>query len=142
MQDARCKKSDLWGTPRDLILEKGWDSWYDPCPFPPSEINGLDVDWLKYSKIFINPPYSNIKPWAKKCAETIERAKELNQEIEIDLLIPLATPKYYWDFIHGKCTSEFLKKRLKFIDLSGKIKKVGDFRKDCWIHHYSFKPEK
>ena len=83
-----------------------------------------------------------IKPWAKKCAETIERAKELNQEIEIDLLVPLATPRYYWDFIHGKCTSEFLKKRLKFIDFSGKIKKVGDFRKDCWIHHYTFKPEK
>jgi len=48
----------------------------DPCsgaePSPiattrfTAEDNGLAQDWIGYDKVFVNPPYSNLKSWMKK----------------------------------------------------------------------------
>lgn len=58
--------SDDWGTP-DWIM-KLFEAWFDPCPLDPQWTrSGLDLPWGKYhDQIFVNPPYSNPKPWVKK----------------------------------------------------------------------------
>ena len=47
-------------------------NFYDPCPYLGIK-NGVDIDGLKtswnyadYDGVFVNPPYSNPKPWVQK----------------------------------------------------------------------------
>ena len=48
-------------------------NWWDPCPI---EWNrdlhacSLAMEWEDEPNIFINPPYSNPKPWVEKAIET------------------------------------------------------------------------
>lgn len=58
--------SDNWGTP-EWIMEI-FDSWYDPCPLYSQEDNLLN-EW-DAERIYINPPYSNPKPWVEKAIQT------------------------------------------------------------------------
>ena len=117
---AYIKKSlsDCWGTPAHILEQhKGF---YDPCPFPTPTWNGLDIDWLSHKKIFCNPPYSNIAPFAKKCKDTLLEAQEKDISIEIKLLIPARTDtRYFHDHIYPYAKLEFLRGRLKFRDLTG-----------------------
>lgn len=115
-------KTDCWGTP-DHIKNK-YKNYFDPCPYP-FENDGLEIDWLEYKHIFVNPPYSNIYLWAKKCYDTLSQAKEKNIDIEIHLLIPARTDTiYFHDYIYNKSEIEFIKGRLKFKDLTNVAKKV------------------
>ena len=51
-------RSDAW------ILEL-FEGWFDPCPLDPNpKIDGLNLPWDKNT--FINPPYSDPKPWVAK----------------------------------------------------------------------------
>tara|TARA_R110000751_G_scaffold9420_1_gene35432 strand:- start:545 stop:949 length:405 start_codon:yes stop_codon:yes gene_type:complete len=55
-------KTDKW-------LLNMFDGWYDPCPYntewnPIEFADGLIVRWNQ--KTFVNPPYSDPKPWVKK----------------------------------------------------------------------------
>ena len=65
-------KTNYWGTPRHILDQ--YKGWFDPCPFPKPEWDGLTVNWLSHEKVFCNPPYDNIKAWAKKCYETLMMA--------------------------------------------------------------------
>ena len=57
-------KTNYWGTPTHILNQ--YNGWFDPCPFPKPEWDGLTVNWLSHEKVFCNPPYDNIKAWAKK----------------------------------------------------------------------------
>ena len=57
-------KTNYWGTPTHILDQ--YRGWFDPCPFPKPEWDGLSVNWLSHDKIFCNTPYDNIKAWAKK----------------------------------------------------------------------------
>lgn len=43
--------------------------------------------------LFLNPPYANIAPWARKCME------EWKLGAEILLLVPMGSQNWYWDYI-------------------------------------------
>ena len=132
--------TDCWGTPKK-IKEK-YKNYYDPCPYPkPAEYNGLDEDWLPQKQIFVNPPYSNIKPWAKKCYDTIVEAKSKGVAIEIDMLIPARTDTtYFHDYIYNIAEIKFIKGRLKFVDLTGVSKKVTSAPFPSIVCSYKNKP--
>ena len=115
-------KTNYWGTPMHLYNQ--YRGWFDPCPFPKPEWDGLTVNWLSHEKVFCNPPYDNIKAWAKKCYETLMMAKYTNQPIEIHLLIPTRTEtEYFHEYIYPYAEIHFIKGRLKFRDLTGVSKK-------------------
>ena len=46
---------------------------FDPCPYNPAHdieiYDGLAIEW-DLPRVFVNPPYSNPKPWVKKAIET------------------------------------------------------------------------
>ena len=111
-------KTNYWGTPQH-ILDK-YKGWFDPAPYPKPLWDGLNTDWLHKNKIYVNPPYNNISPWAKKCAGTLLIAQEQGVPIEMHLLIPVRTDtKYFHEYIYPYCTLKFIKGRLKFRDLTG-----------------------
>tara|TARA_R110002012_G_scaffold53083_2_gene136518 strand:- start:323 stop:802 length:480 start_codon:yes stop_codon:yes gene_type:complete len=118
--------TDCWGTPKKLKEKYEWDTWFDPCPFPRAEFNGLEIDWLPHENIFVNPPYSDKKSWCKKCFDTLEDARSQNKPLKIDLLIPNTTTetKYFHEYILNVATIEFIKGRIKFVDLTN-ASKVG-----------------
>lgn len=50
--------------------------YFDPCPFNPNwkegvDLDGLKIAWQKYN--FVNPPYSNPKPWVIKAIQENEK---------------------------------------------------------------------
>ena len=100
-------KTNHWGTPT-YILDQ-YKGWFDPCPFPKPEWDGLTVNWLSHNKIFCNPPYDNIKAWARKCYETVKEAERTNQPVEIHLLIPARTDTtYFHEYIYPYARLDFI----------------------------------
>ncbi len=140
--DERCLDKDMRGTPPEFKKKYGYDKWFDPCPYPPAEWNGLEIDWLVKEKLFINPPFSQKAKWFEKCMATMNEAKEQHKPIQIHFLVPLATPAYMEKVLNYATKHEFLFKRLQFKDLSGKMdkKKYSNFNKDCWILKYEYDP--
>jgi DNA N-6-adenine-methyltransferase Dam len=86
-------------------------NWYGPdsvrCPTGDS----LDADWTEVDgNLWLNPPYKNIGPWAKKCAET-----PTGPDRRIFLLVPLTTSVWACRFIWGEASVLGLTPRLKFV---------------------------
>lgn len=109
-------KSDNWITPKKLYdkLNEEFKFDYDPCPIN-YKIDGLITDWGNSN--FVNPPYSNIKEWAKKCR--IEQQKG-NKSV---LLIPARTDtNYFHKYILPYAKIRFIKGRLKFKSFDNKYK--------------------
>lgn len=105
---------DDWTTPlhviRDLEIEFG--KLHDPCPRDwkrDTHPNGLHVPWSLVFYNFVNPPYSDIKNWVKKCFHEWERGSG------VLLLIPPRTDtKYFHEYIYNNAHLRFYKGRLKF----------------------------
>ena len=114
-------KSNCWGTPKGLYAKldaiHGFD--YDPCPFPrPDGFDGLSVEWRKSN--FVNPPYSNIEPWAEKC-----RIEQMRGNKSVFLIPARTDTKYFHKWILPFAKIEFIKGRLKFVDLDNSSKKTS-----------------
>lgn len=62
----RALSTDSYKT--DTWILKMFEGWFDPCPFNPDwdEMmdDGLEIPWD--AKTYVNPPYSNPKPWVEK----------------------------------------------------------------------------
>ena len=60
--------SDDWGTP-DWIMSL-FRHFHDPCPIAGK--GGLTSSWGGQfeNKVFVNPPYSNPRPWVEKAIKT------------------------------------------------------------------------
>ena len=61
---------DNWMTPRHIIdeLENEFGELFDPCPaYHDGSFNGLEISWPRDKVCFVNPPYSEMKDWVKKC---------------------------------------------------------------------------
>lgn len=111
-------KSDEWETPQDFFdkVNKEFDLEIDVASTPENrkcpgyftiEDNGLSQDWGE-ARIWCNPPYSNIKDWAKKCSE--------HKGLAV-MLVPARTDtKWFHDYCYNKPNAEirFIKGRLKF----------------------------
>lgn len=102
------KKSDHWRTPKELY-ERFMDGGYvDPCPFE-SEYDNLDVDFGNV-KMFINPPYSDIKRWVEFAIRHHNKYKK-----EILFLVPSRTDtKWFHELLEYGVELEFIKGRLHF----------------------------
>ena len=67
--------SDNWETP-DWLMEIFKD-WHDPCQlgqrhFAPDNLEGsCEIGFM--NRIYINPPYSNPKPWVEKAIRTHQK---------------------------------------------------------------------
>jgi len=111
-------KTDSWTTPKDfykkLDLEFNFDD-FDPCPVDYQE-DGLQIEW-KGNKIFVNPPYSNLKTTKKQGLGWVEKSHlECQKGKLIVLLIPARTDTQWFHEIILKNNYEvrFIKGRLKF----------------------------
>jgi phage N-6-adenine-methyltransferase len=59
------------------------------------EENSLTVAWHKFNdgRLWLNPPYGNLAPWAKKCAD------EKLLGATILLLVPRSGANWYWNYV-------------------------------------------
>lgn len=115
-------KSDEWSTPQTIFdeLNKEFNFDLDPCStninhktplYYTANDNGLIKDWSNH-KVFVNPPYSNIKEWVKKSFYEGHKDNTL-----VVLLIPARTDtRYFHDYILHRAEIRFIKGRLKFGD--------------------------
>ena len=82
------RRMDDWKSPRWIMeLLEIEDFWADPCPIGGLENNpdDLEGEWQIASHLFgiyINPPYSDPKPWVKKAIRT-----HLRYETKIVMLL-------------------------------------------------------
>lgn len=115
------KNSDEWSTPQDYFngLNEIYHFDLDPCcthenkkcpRYFTAEVDGLAQSWQGH-KVFVNPPYSKIGAWVKKCSD-----ERIGANI-IALLIPARTDtRYFHEYIYKMpgVTIDFIKGRLKF----------------------------
>lgn len=76
-------KAPTWITPEQDSLKRDWVQVYHE--------NRQDRGAL-----WLNPPYSNIAPWARKCATTYTE----DEQVEIFLLVPASIgANWFWDYV-------------------------------------------
>jgi phage N-6-adenine-methyltransferase len=103
--DAVCARFgslqfDLAATRRNSIVP---DRFFSPRD------NSLAQDWrkLKQERLWLNPPFGDIEPWAKKCAETVGK--------KIFFLVPASVgSNWYKNYVHDVSSVYFLSPRLSF----------------------------
>jgi len=91
--------------PTDNWLKELFDNYYDPCPLGglenPNVVDALKSDWRMMSKkhnfkIFINPPYSNVKPFVEKAILT----KSFFPDQKIVLLLKHDSSTHWYRMLH------------------------------------------
>lgn len=72
--------------------------------------DSLKVDWHKFDQqpCWLNPPFGDIAPWARKCYE------ESQKGAKIFLLTPLTCSKWHREWIFGKAYILQLAERVQF----------------------------
>lgn len=75
-------KDDTYATPK-WILDM-YKDYFDPCPlnFNP-EFDGLSIEWAE--RTYVNPPYSDPKPWVKKAIEEKNKGKLIVMLLKADV---------------------------------------------------------
>ena len=100
--------TDHWSTPKDVYeaLDKEFHFTYDPCPLNCKD-NNLGKRWER--SCFVNPPYSDIKTWARECHIQWQLGAT------VVMLIPSRTDTRWWhDYVMKATEIRFIKGRLKF----------------------------
>ena len=96
------------------------------------EQDSLKQDWTKLkSPMWLNPPYSNIAPWAEKC----ERTTWVNPHTrQIYFLVPASVGANWW--------AQHVDKRALVLLLNGRISfdGIGPYPKDCALICYGVAP--
>lgn len=112
--------SDEWATPQDFYddLNKEFHFDLDPCAttenhktphYFTKEDDGLIKNWGG-CRVFLNPPYSQIKKWVKKAWEESTKPNTI-----VVMLIPARTDtKYFHQYIQNRSEIRFIKGRLRF----------------------------
>ena len=93
--------------------------YFDPCPFPRPEWNGLQVDWGQ--KAFVNPPFRYVRPWVEKAITESEKG------CLVHMLLPVAISTAVWhDLIFPKAREIiFLKRHQPYLRIrDNKIVKI------------------
>ena len=74
--------SDDKETPDWLMVHFKGD--YDPCPFHPVGPfeDGLNISWI--TPAYVNPPYSNPKPWVMKAIEESHKGADVCMLLRVD----------------------------------------------------------
>ncbi len=89
------KNSDNYRTDKWLI--DLFRSYYDPCPFK-SDRDLLNENWAEHTKIgvYVNPPYSNPKPWIIKAIQT----KKTDQNLNVVMLLKHDSSTEWFRLLH------------------------------------------
>jgi phage N-6-adenine-methyltransferase len=96
------------------------------------EQDSLLVPWPSSGLLWLNPPFSNITPWAKKC---VENSTIFHPTSKILLLVPASVgSNWFRDYVHKKALVLFLNGRISF---DGK----NPYPKDCILVVYRYRPE-
>jgi len=151
------KSKQDYGTPWDLIraVEKRfgtfvWDlaatkeNAKAPRFITPEE-DSLKVDWPTggddaRGNLWLNCEFAHISPWAKKCAEHVER-------LAFGRLLVLLTPasvgaNWFFNYVHGRALVIPLRPRFAFEGqpINPKTGKADPYPKDCMISVFGEKP--
>ncbi len=87
--------------------------------------DSLTQEWTFWGWAWLNPPFADISPWAKKCAESSAR---------IAFLVPAAVgSNWFRDYVDGKARVLLLNGRISFDG-------VGPYPKDCILCLYGAEP--
>ena len=92
------------------------------------EEDSLVLDWsaLPAGLLWLNPPFADITPWAKKCAA------EKNRGARILMLVPASVgSNWFAEHVHGQAMVYALAPRLTFEGCA------QPYPKDCMLCHYS-----
>lgn len=104
-------RNDFAKTPKALYdkLHAEFDFGFDPCP-PNPTFNGLDVPWYKNN--FVNPPYSDIRPWLEKALN-----ESLKRGCHSVVLVPARTDvRWFHDIVLPHAQEvRFIKGRVTFM---------------------------
>lgn len=101
------------------------------CPFWHGLDNGIDsladgVRWNYNGWAWLNPPFSNITPWAAKAA------KEAQRGAHIAMLIPASVGANWWrDWVEAYAYQSFLNGRITFVG------ETTPYPKDCALLLYT-----
>lgn len=127
--EGRPMAKDAWRTPPCVFdpLNAEFDFHFDAacnlanilCPTGAcvENVNSLELDWKEYAKggaVWLNPPYSNVRPWLEKA---------FNSGCTVVCLVP-ADPSVRWwnDCVAGKAAEvRFVKHRIKFLSPAGEV---------------------
>lgn len=103
-------KTDDWSTPKQFYndLNEEFNFTYDPCPLR-AEFDGLNEAWI--GRVFINPPYSNIRAFISKGLEEI---KQGNADVCVFLVPARTDTKWFHELVLDRAELRFIKGRLKF----------------------------
>ena len=145
---SKSGPGDCWGTPLDLWTDiynkflqgvSGDGPIFDPCPnmsrilprtygipgkiglSKPWGIND-DRDWS--SRVFVNPPFSDIAPWIQKAVEEYEIAP-FNKTII--MLVPVRPDQAWWHVWVPKTQIFFIRKRVNYCREDGSVGKAPSF---------------
>lgn len=126
--------TNVWLTP-PWIIDKIGISDLDPCGHLPDgkpvvrtansyfteENDGLSQDWSEYKTIFVNPPYSDLKAWLKKCKEEAANGCEI-----ITLCFVRSETRAFQENVKSATGINLINKRIKFLTHLGEEKSNGN----------------
>ena len=131
---SRTEKTiDTWETPLYFfnLLNKEFNFTLDPCAshenrkcekYYTIKENGLIQDWSN-EIVFVNPPFSHIKAWVKKCYE-----EGLKEDTIVVMILPSRTDTQYWhEYIMKALEIRFCKGRVNFLRNGKKTKNGSTF---------------
>ena len=108
------RSSDDYTTPYSFYekINNEFNFNFDPCPLR-SKVDNLKNDWI--GNVYVNPPYSNIKPFLEKA---LIELKNRNAKIIVFLIPVRSDTKYFHDIILKKASEiRFVKGRLNFNEM-------------------------
>lgn len=123
--EFRCAIVDRFGFPYiDLAADSS--NYFSSEGIYIGELNDSlspDISWEqligKDRVAWLNPPYSTIGPWVKKCAE-YAAASNTESQGEIVVLVPAAVgSNWFRDYVWGKANIYFLNGRIQFEGTDG-----------------------
>lgn len=104
------RKSDEWATPKETYdaLNGEFDFTDDPCPLGATD--GLTREWGE--RVYVNPPYSNIRDFVKKAMEEMDAGRS---KVVVFLVPSRTDTKWFHEYVLGRGGEiRFIKGRLKF----------------------------
>ncbi len=137
-QDFRDAVVKKFGMPSfDLAADEknAFCDWVSMHQYFTEEDDALKQEWYKRATprdqpekqllMWLNPPFGNIAPWARQCAE------ESKLGARILFLIPASVGSNWWaEYVHNKAHVYFLSPRLCFDG-------IAPFPKDCALAYFS-----
>lgn len=93
--------------------------------FVTPEEDSLSISWERFygQRCWLNPPFADITPWAKKCA-----LESVTRRLEIFMLTPASIgSNWFAEHVHGRALVLALRPRLTFVGAK------DPYPKDCML---------